>query len=109
MELHDDIYTVVEHSDNKVIVELADELHPVFKAHFPQNPILPGYMQIDIIVSILDAELEQIVGAKFMKIVHPKEQITYHISYKNTQTRVEVMDQDDQKISSLKLVLKAQN
>ncbi len=102
--LSDDIYTLVSRDGNIIVIELADATHPVFKAHFPSNPLLPGYMQIDILATLLQVDVCEVVSAKFMKIVRPKERLTFTVSYKNTQLRATITDSSQRKVSALKLL-----
>jgi 3-hydroxyacyl-[acyl-carrier-protein] dehydratase len=77
--LTEGLYRVISRSDEKVCIELADASHPVFKAHFEGNPILPGFLQLDIIAEILGKEIAEIGSAKFTKMVLPKMRIIYEI------------------------------
>ena len=54
-------------------------IHPVFKGHFPGNPIVPGVTMIQILKELLSEEfrcslfLSRIINAKFMAILNPKK------------------------------------
>ena len=78
--LLDNFYTVKFKNDTKAIIKLSDENHPIFKAHFPTKPIMPGFINIDIISDIFDLELTNIKKARFLKTVLPNQELTY---YKN--------------------------
>ena len=53
--------------------------HPVFKGHFPGNPIVPGVTMIQILKELLSIELQcdlflsKVNNAKFTAILNPKE------------------------------------
>jgi 3-hydroxyacyl-[acyl-carrier-protein] dehydratase len=57
MALKDDFYTVKEKSsaENKinVVIEL-NAAHEIYKGHFPQQPIVPGVCQMQIVKEILE-------------------------------------------------------
>ena len=75
--LLDNLYTV-KSADNKLaIVELSDENHPVFKAHFPDQPILPGFVHFDIISDAFNIEITTIKRAKYLKTAHPTDSLRY--------------------------------
>lgn len=75
--LTDDLYSVEFKDDNKAIIKLSDSNHPVFKAHFPTNPILPGFINFDIISELFNLEITKIKKAKFIKIIKPNQILTY--------------------------------
>lgn len=53
--------------------------HPVFKGHFPGNPIVPGVVQVQIIKDLLEHNLErklfmnQTKFIKFLNVINPLE------------------------------------
>lgn len=72
-----DLFALEYKDENKAIVKLSDENHPVFKAHFPENPILPGYMNFDIVEEVFDLKITTIKKAKFLKTVKPNQSLVY--------------------------------
>lgn len=75
--LLNNLYTIKFKSDSKVIVELSNEEHPIFKAHFPNNPILPGFVHFDIVSNTFNIHLTTIKKAKFIKIALPSQILIY--------------------------------
>ena len=75
--LLDGLYEVLKRSETEAIVKLTDASHPVFKAHFPQNPILPGFVHLDIIEDVFDLEITSIKQVKYSALVLPQEELTY--------------------------------
>jgi 3-hydroxyacyl-[acyl-carrier-protein] dehydratase len=69
-------------NQNSWEVTLADEKHPVFKAHFEGNPLLPAFLQIDIISEILNKKLLTIDKSKFKQPILPNDIIVYQIVQK---------------------------
>ena len=97
------IFTVISRDDNGITVRLSDASHPVFKAHFEGNPILPGFMQIDIIAVLLGKSVVAISMAKFMKPVRPSETITYQVGEGEKSTRILLKDAAGKSVSDIKL------
>ncbi len=94
------LYEVLEHDSNKVIVEFASGDHPVFIAHFPQSPILPGFLLIDIISEILKDTVVKIVRSKFISHIIPNDIITYSIETKIMRKKITVF-KNDKKVSEI--------
>lgn len=74
------IYTLSSfHSENAQINAkiVFDEGHPVFKGHFPGNPIVPGVIQVQIIKDLMEKEagqklaLTEANNIKFLSIISP--------------------------------------
>ena len=71
------LYEVISKSENEAIVKLSDKKHPIFKAHFPLHPILPGFVHFEIVSDVFDMEIISIKKAKFMSLVTPKQTLKY--------------------------------
>ena len=88
--LSDGLYKVVTKSDKEVIIVLSDSSHNVFKGHFESMPLLPGFLQIDIIAEILNKDINIIITAKFLQKVLPNEKLTYTIEPTKSGVRVKI-------------------
>ena len=75
--LLDGLYEVLEKSEAQARVKLSDASHPIFKAHFPENPILPGFVHLDIIEDVFDFKIAEIKKAKYSSLVLPQEELVY--------------------------------
>ena len=75
--LLDNLYNINSKNDNLAIVTLSDETHPVFQAHFPEQPILPGFVHFDIIEDAFEMEITTIKRAKYLKTAHPNQSLKY--------------------------------
>ncbi len=73
----DDLYDLKFKDDNEAVVQLSDENHSIFKAHFPTKPIMPGFIHFEIVSDIFGVEIKSIKRAKFLKLVKPNETLTY--------------------------------
>ena len=77
--LNKNLYTHKKLSEESWEVTMADETHPVFKAHFEGNPLLPAFLQIDIMSEILDKKLLSIDRSKFKLPILPNDVLIYKI------------------------------
>jgi 3-hydroxyacyl-[acyl-carrier-protein] dehydratase len=75
--LNKDLYTIDTKEENRAVITLCDESHPLFKAHFPTEPILPGFMNFDIVEKLFNLKITTIKKAKFLKIITPNQTLTY--------------------------------
>lgn len=73
------LFKILEKKEDEYIIVLTNKDHKVFKAHFPENEILPAFLQIDIIANILEHEIKRIQKAKFLSIIKPNDKIKYYI------------------------------
>lgn len=71
------LYEVISKNENEAIVKLSDKKHPIFKAHFPMHPILPGFVHFEIVSDVFGVEILSIKKAKFMALVTPKQTLKY--------------------------------
>lgn len=78
MKLQNNLYTVVERSDNsfRIVLNAKDT---IYQAHFPEQPITPGVCIIQIASELLnehlnrDIALREVVNAKFLSVINPAE------------------------------------
>lgn len=71
------LYEVISKNENEATVKLSDKKHPIFKAHFPNYPILPGFVHFEIVSDAFDTEILSIKKAKFVSLVKPKQTLKY--------------------------------
>ncbi len=103
-QLTKDLYTCKPLNDHSWEVKLSDGNHPVFKAHFESNPLLPAFLQIDIMGEILNKNSVKIVKAKYKLPVLPNDIIMYKIIKKVDTTYVVKIFKESKIASELKLV-----
>jgi 3-hydroxyacyl-[acyl-carrier-protein] dehydratase len=75
--MFDGLYEVISKSESEATIKLSDKKHPIFKAHFPMHPILPGFTHFEIVADVFDIEIVSIKKAKFMALVTPKQILKY--------------------------------
>jgi len=92
--LTNNLYKILKYNENIVTVQLCNKEHKIFKAHFPSNPILPGFLQIDIIAEILEDKITTINKSKFISHILPNDEIMYNITIKNNKKIIKIMKKD---------------
>jgi 3-hydroxyacyl-[acyl-carrier-protein] dehydratase len=65
------IFTILQKSEKYYKIRLHDSTHPVFRAHFPDNPILPGFVLLEITATLFTQEHKEILRAKFLEQIAP--------------------------------------
>jgi 3-hydroxyacyl-[acyl-carrier-protein] dehydratase len=73
-------------------------LHPIFKGHFPDNPILPGVCMMQMVKEVVEAytnkKIKLVLGQdfKFLSIISPEEntmiQMEFKINTENERIRI---------------------
>jgi len=100
-----DLFTIISETPTTVTVRFTSEDHPIFQAHFPNYPILPGFLQIDVILNILDIEIKGIKYAKFIDHISPNDLVRYELKNKDGFSIVKIF-KDTKKISEIKYEIK---
>lgn len=86
------LFEVVEKTSNTIIIKLSNSSHPVFKAHFPNNPILPGFCHIEILSTLLKDNITKVKLLKLHQKALPNDTITYKIQTKNNQKTIKILN-----------------
>lgn len=77
MSLTKKLYQIIKEDEGSFLLKLCDRTHPMFEAHFPNNPILAGFLQIDIAKEIYQLSFKKLKKVKFMSIIKPNDTINY--------------------------------
>ena len=101
--LTQELYRVIDKCEDEVVVRLSDASHKIFKAHFENMPLLPGFLQVDIIAEVLNKDIMAISSAKFVQKILPQEQLTYKISPTKSGVRVKLTNSKDELCGDFKL------
>ena len=67
------LYTKILQDNDNILVHLSDSSHPLFEAHFPRYPLLPGFALIDIMAALFKDEIVIIHKSKFIKNIFPND------------------------------------
>jgi 3-hydroxymyristoyl/3-hydroxydecanoyl-(acyl carrier protein) dehydratase len=94
------LYTILKNTQDEIILEFTHENHKIFKAHFPGNPILPGYALIDIISKVLGDHIVYIKKSKFIEHVLPNDLVTFKIKREESKRMMKVY-KENKKISEI--------
>ena len=97
--LINDFFEILEtnYSDNKIISTIRlNPSHKIYSGHFPDNPVTPGVVQLQIVKEILEnthkkeLRLLSMSRCKFLKILNPNETpvITITLSYSDNPLHV---------------------
>ena len=73
----DGLYEIISKNENEAVIKLSDKKHPIFEAHFPKYPVLPGFVHFEIVADVFDIPITSIKKAKFMSLVLPKQLLKY--------------------------------
>jgi 3-hydroxyacyl-[acyl-carrier-protein] dehydratase len=92
------LYTHVIKEENSVRFTLADATHPVFKAHFEGNPLLPAFLQVDIAAEIFGWSVTGISRSKFVEPLKPLDKVV--IRYEHTPKGTKVVWSKEGKTAS---------
>jgi len=102
--LSQDLYVSKQLEESRWEVTLTNEEHPVFKAHFEGNPLLPAFLQIDIFAELIQRKIVKIERCKFKEPIKPTDIIVYEI-IKNIDNmyRVKILKKNEM-ASEIKIV-----
>lgn len=65
-----------------------DPYHKIFEGHFPNSPVLPGVMQLQIVKELLEKHLGRTLKmksmrtSKFLQVINPEETPNVYIDIK---------------------------
>lgn len=82
MALKDSFYTIIssEKSSDSLVAQIKlNSDHTIFDGHFPNNPVTPGVVQLEIIKELVSdfigrkVNLHTLSNSKFLAILNPQE------------------------------------
>lgn len=97
MILNDTFYTVTELTKGENAVDATIKLnasHAIFEGHFPNNPVTPGVVEMEIVKEILSLGLEKplkmktMSSCKFLAVLNP-------INVENVHVKISITEMDD--------------
>ncbi len=65
------LYKILENSESQTVIQFSHSSHQVFQAHFPNNPILPGFLHLDLFEELFNIEIKGVKKAKFLHFISP--------------------------------------
>ncbi len=96
----EDLYTILKQEASEVTIKLTSDDHPIFQAHFPNNPILPGFALIDIMGEIFNDSIIYIAKSKFISHIVPNDILICRISTNNKKRNIKIF-KDQEKMSEI--------
>jgi len=94
------LYCVLSQNKEHIILELSNKSHPIFQAHFPKYPLLPGFAMIDIIAEVLGDDVIFIQYSKFIKNIFPCDTLMCKIQNDDKTRRIKIF-RDKEKVSEI--------
>ena len=87
--LLNDLYTISDLQEQEGTVTATVKLnadHAVFKGHFPDNPVTPGVVQLQIVKDLLELQLDKELNmldmgrCKFLSVLDPRQHNSIQVS-----------------------------
>ncbi len=85
-------------------IQFTQEKHPIFQAHFPNNPLLPGFLHIDIAGELLNKCVYKIIKAKFVQPIFPLDTILFRVEKKENNHYKIITTKENKKCSEFTFV-----
>jgi 3-hydroxyacyl-[acyl-carrier-protein] dehydratase len=73
------LYSIVSRDISSAVIVLSDEHHPIFKAHFEGNPLLPAFLHVDIAAEIFGFVVSGIIKSKFIIPLVPDDEVVVNV------------------------------
>ncbi len=100
MILKDNFYTIneLEFVENKIQASIKiDSNHSIFEGHFPNNPITPGVVEMEIVKEIVSEAIQKTLkmskmsNCKFLAILNP-------LNSSKVNVKIDVLEQENNRI-----------
>jgi 3-hydroxyacyl-[acyl-carrier-protein] dehydratase len=100
MILKDNFYTIneLEFVENKIQASIKiDSNHSIFEGHFPNNPITPGVVEMEIVKEIVSEgikktlKMSKMSNCKFLAILNP-------LNSSEVNVNIDVLEQENNRI-----------
>ncbi|AFL69513.1 3-hydroxyacyl-ACP dehydratase [Sulfurospirillum barnesii] len=89
------LYTPITLEPHQLSVTLSDAHHPIFQAHFPNNPLLPGFVLLDMSAQLLHVKIKRIQKAKFLKPILPKTTLFFDVTCNEKKVKITVKNSNE--------------
>jgi 3-hydroxyacyl-[acyl-carrier-protein] dehydratase len=94
------LYTSSVQDNGNIVLQLSAKIHPLFEAHFPDKPILPGFALIDILAEVLHDKIVMIHKSKFIRNIFPNDILECEVSIKAKKRIIKVF-RNKEKVSEV--------
>jgi 3-hydroxymyristoyl/3-hydroxydecanoyl-(acyl carrier protein) dehydratase len=92
--LTNDLYDIINLDNTETTICLADVTHPVFAAHFPDYPVLPAFLQVDIASEIFNLNIVGISYSKFIEPLFPLDKLIVQIDKQDEKIKIKYKKQN---------------
>ncbi|CAA6818511.1 MAG: Unknown protein [uncultured Sulfurovum sp.] len=96
----DDLYTILKEDTQEVVLQLSAKDHPLFQAHFPNNPILPAFALIDILEKVFQEKIVYIKQSKFLVQLLPNDILSCQFKHNENIKNIKIF-KNQKKVSEI--------
>lgn len=89
-----EMFTLLQKGEKYCKIGLDDERHPIFKAHFPNNPILPGFVLLEIASTLFNQKGKEIKKAKFLHHILPSSILEFTVEDMQKSSKIVVLQKE---------------
>lgn len=90
-----DFYTVTSMGSNQVKITFTGPTHAIFKGHFPDNPLVPGFVLIDICEIVFALTIKKLNKATFLIPIEPSDVVYLSCRKAAKTTRIDLHKGDE--------------
>lgn len=94
------LFEILKKEEGFFSIKLASSEHAVFQAHFPNYPLLPAFVMMEICSKVLKQEIMSIEKAKFINPAFPQDVLEFFIKENHKRVSVKIQ-KDTQKIAEI--------
>lgn len=94
------LFEILKKEENFFSIKLASGKHEIFQAHFPNNPLLPAFMMMEICSKVLKQEIIAIEKAKFIHPVFPQDLLEFFIKENGQRVSIKIL-KDTKKVAEI--------
>lgn len=86
-----DLYEIKKKESQSFTIKLASCEHDIFQAHFPRNPLLPGFVMLEICSKVLKHEIVVIKKAKFLNPALANDELEFLLKQDKRKVSVKIL------------------
>jgi len=93
-------YSVIDKTNDTCTIQFTHAEHKIFLAHFPHNPIVPGFALIDALAEVFEDTIIHIKKSKFIAHILPNDTIHCFVNITH-KTKHIVIKKNNKKVSEI--------
>lgn len=94
------LFEILKKEEDFFSIKLASNKHEIFQAHFPNYPLLPAFVMMEICSKVLKQEIVSIEKAKFINPAFPQDVLEFFIKENDHRVSVKIQ-KDNKKIAAI--------